>query len=84
MASVPRFRRCLWRVSFFGGDEGGEVESLTCLLFAAEAFDYLDAPLARVTGADIPMPYALNLETAAAPTTPVILNVVKRVMQGAK
>ncbi|MGB8274695.1 MAG: pyruvate dehydrogenase complex E1 component subunit beta [Alphaproteobacteria bacterium] len=33
----------------------------------AEAFDYLDAPVARVTGADTPMPYAANLETLALP-----------------
>lgn len=33
----------------------------------SEAFDYLDAPLERVTGADVPMPYAINLERAALP-----------------
>ena len=27
-----------------------------------DAFDYLDAPVERVTGADVPMPYAINLE----------------------
>ena len=32
-----------------------------------EAFDYLDAPVARVTGADAPMPYAANLEHLALP-----------------
>ena len=32
-----------------------------------EAFDYLDGPLLRVTGADVPMPYAHNLETLAIP-----------------
>lgn len=31
------------------------------------AFDYLDAPLERITGAEIPMPYAFNLEDAAKP-----------------
>ncbi|HAI29696.1 MAG TPA: pyruvate dehydrogenase complex E1 component subunit beta, partial [Thalassospira sp.] len=29
------------------------------------AFDYLDAPVARVTGEDVPMPYAANLEKLA-------------------
>ena len=34
---------------------------------AAAAFDYLDAPVERVTGVDVPMPYANNLENAAVP-----------------
>jgi pyruvate dehydrogenase E1 component beta subunit len=31
------------------------------------AFDWLDAPIARVTGKDVPMPYAANLEKLALP-----------------
>ena len=31
------------------------------------AFDYLDAPVTRVTGKDVPMPYAANLEKMALP-----------------
>ncbi len=31
------------------------------------AFDYLDAPVARVAGKDVPMPYAANLEKLALP-----------------
>ena len=34
----------------------------------AEAFDYLDAPIARVSGKDVPMPYAANLERLALPS----------------
>jgi pyruvate dehydrogenase E1 component beta subunit len=34
----------------------------------SEAFDYLDAPIGRVTQADVPMPYAKNLERAAKPS----------------
>jgi pyruvate dehydrogenase E1 component beta subunit len=33
----------------------------------SDVFDYLDAPPERVTGADVPMPYAINLEKAALP-----------------
>jgi biotin carboxyl carrier protein len=33
-----------------------------------KAFDYLDAPILRVTGKDVPMPYAANLEKLALPT----------------
>jgi pyruvate dehydrogenase E1 component beta subunit len=32
-----------------------------------KAFDWLDAPIARVTGKDVPMPYAANLEKLALP-----------------
>ena len=32
-----------------------------------QAFDWLDAPVARVTGKDVPMPYAANLEKLALP-----------------
>ena len=32
-----------------------------------EAFDYLDAPVTRVAGADVPMPYAANLERMSVP-----------------
>ena len=36
-------------------------------IFESEAFDYLDAPVQRVTGADVPTPYAENLESNALP-----------------
>ncbi|MDH3728333.1 MAG: pyruvate dehydrogenase complex E1 component subunit beta [Myxococcales bacterium] len=44
-----------------------------------EAFDYLDAPVERVTGLDVPMPYALNLENEVLPTEERIIDAVKRV-----
>ena len=47
----------------FGGF-AGEIVSL----IQERAFDYLDAPVARVCGADVPMPYAKGLETAALPS----------------
>ena len=43
------------------------------------AFDYLDAPVKRVSGADIPMPYAKNLEQLAIPNVAAIVNAVKEV-----
>ena len=51
---------------------------LAALIMESEAFDYLDAPLERVTGADVPMPYAQNLEQAALPQIDDIVNAVKR------
>jgi len=43
------------------------------------AFDDIDAPIERITGADVPMPYAKNLEDAAMVQTQNIVNAVKRV-----
>ncbi len=40
------------------------------------AFDYLDAPVARVTGEDVPLPYAANLEAAALVSPEKIINAV--------
>jgi len=42
------------------------------------AFDHLDAPVERVTGADVPMPYAKNLEDAAMVQVSNIVSAVKR------
>jgi len=44
-----------------------------------KAFDYLDAPVMRVTGRDVPMPYAANLEKLALPSVADILNAAKAV-----
>ena len=44
-----------------------------------QAFDYLDAPPARIAGADVPMPYAANLEKLALPTVEQIVEAAKAV-----
>ena len=43
------------------------------------AFDYLDAPVARVCGADVPMPYAANLEKLALPQPDLVVEAAKAV-----
>jgi len=43
-------------------------------------FDELDAPVERVTGEDVPMPYARNLELLATPHEQQVIDAVKRVM----
>src|SRR4051794_17168420 len=43
------------------------------------AFDYLDAPVCRVSGADVPMPYAKNLEKLAIPDIEQIVKAVRAV-----
>jgi pyruvate dehydrogenase E1 component beta subunit len=45
----------------------------------AEAFDYLDAPVTRVSGKDVPMPYAANLEKLALPSVAEIVQAAKSV-----
>ncbi len=47
---------------------------------SATAFDYLDAPVLRVHQADVPMPYAKNLERAAKPAPAKTIAAVKQVM----
>jgi pyruvate dehydrogenase E1 component beta subunit len=44
-----------------------------------QAFDWLDAPILRVTGKDVPMPYAANLEKLALPTVAEVIDAVKAV-----
>ena len=44
-----------------------------------QAFDYLDAPVARVTGKDVPMPYAANLEKLALPSVAEVIAAAKSV-----
>jgi pyruvate dehydrogenase E1 component beta subunit len=45
-----------------------------------DAFDELDAPIERVSGADVPMPYARNLELLALPTEDDIVRAVRRTL----
>lgn len=48
-------------------------------LIGEHAFDYLDAPLKRVCGKDVPMPYAANLEKMALPQVDEIVTAAKEV-----
>jgi len=45
-----------------------------------QAFDYLDAPVVRVGGKDVPMPYAANLEKLALPSVAEVVDAAKAVM----
>ncbi|KAJ3290403.1 pyruvate dehydrogenase E1, beta subunit [Borealophlyctis nickersoniae] len=47
-------------------------------IMESDAFDHLDAPLFRVTGADIPMPYARNLEELALPSVDGLKRTIKK------
>ena len=45
-----------------------------------DAFDYLDAPPIRVTGADVPLAYAKTLEQNSMPQVANVLKTVKKVL----
>ena len=49
-----------------------------------QAFDWLDAPIARVTGKDVPMPYAANLEALALPQIEDIVAAARSTCDGFK
>ena len=59
-----------WR--WFGA--GAEVSAI----IQENAFDYLDAPVQRVSGAEVPGPYARNLELAAFPNEDMVIDAVRR------
>jgi pyruvate dehydrogenase E1 component beta subunit len=56
------------------------VGSEICAQVAIQAFDYLDAPPAKVSGADVPMPYAANLERLALPTVAHVVEAARSVL----
>ncbi len=56
------------------------VGSEICAQVAMQAFDDLDAPPAKVCGADVPMPYAANLEVLALPSVEKVIAAVKSVL----
>ncbi|QRW16151.1 pyruvate dehydrogenase E1 component beta subunit [Rhizoctonia solani] len=64
-----------------GGFPAFGVGSEICAqIVESDAFNYLDAPVERVTGADVPTPYAANLEALSFPDTPLIVKVAKRAL----
>jgi pyruvate dehydrogenase E1 component beta subunit len=75
--SVKKTNRCVvveeaWPVASMGSHIAAEVMT--------HAFDYLDAPVARVNGKDVPMPYAANLEKLALPNTDEVVEAAKSVL----
>jgi pyruvate dehydrogenase E1 component beta subunit len=77
VASVRRTRRCV--VVEEGWPNGGVGATLGALI-GEHAFDALDAPVGRVTGADVPMPYAATLERAAVPDEAAVVRAVRRTL----
>jgi len=61
-----------------GWPQHGVGAEIAAMVVESDAFDYLDAPVERVCGVDVPMPYAHNLEQAAIPQVQNIVNAVRR------
>jgi len=77
VASVRKTNRCVvveegWPVAGIGAQVVDDIQR--------EAFDWLDAPVLRVTAADVPMPYNKHLEKLAKPDVPRIVAAVNRVL----
>ncbi len=66
-----------------GWPHGGVGANLAALI-QEQAFDHLDAPIERVTGADVPMPYAKRLEQAAIPHTEHVVSAALQSLEGAR
>jgi len=77
IASVKKTNRAVVVESGAGfAGIGSEIATL----ISEQAFDYLDAPVERVTGANAPMPYAKNLERAKVPSRERVVAAVKKVL----
>jgi len=77
VASVQKTNRLVtveqgWPVCSIGSEVAAQV--------VEQAFDYLDAPPAKVAGKDVPMPYAHNLEKLALPTVADVVAAAKAVL----
>jgi pyruvate dehydrogenase E1 component beta subunit len=76
LASVMKTGRCVtveegWPQSGVGSEISAQIME--------RAFDYLDAPVKRVCGKDVPMPYAANLEKLALPSVQDVIDAVRAV-----
>ena len=74
--SVKKTNRCITiEEGFPQSGVGAEIG----MQIMQEAFDYLDAPVIRITGKDVPMPYAANLEKLALPSVEEIVEAARAV-----
>jgi pyruvate dehydrogenase E1 component beta subunit len=64
-----------------GWPQFGVGSEIIAQIMESEAFNYLDGPIFRVTGADIPTPYAANLEKFAFPQTHDIVATVLKALK---
>ena len=63
-----------------GWPQCGIASEICAIIMESDAFDYLDAPVQRVCGTDVPMPYAPKLETMVLPSVIDIISAAKRTL----
>jgi len=80
LASVRKTNRAV--IVEEGWPHGGVGANLAALI-QEQAFDHLDAPIERVTGADVPMPYSKRLEQAAIPHAEHVVSAALASLEGA-
>lgn len=64
-----------------GWPQNGVGAEICGLMMETSAFDYLDAPVERITGADVPCPYAQSIEELAFPRPNVVVDGVLRTLE---
>ena len=79
LGSVRKTHRALvveetWRTGGFGAEVAAQIQE--------HAFDYLDAPVGRLAGEEVPMPYSRYLEQAAIPDPERVIRAAKRIIGG--
>ena len=74
--SVRKTNRCITVEEAF---PTASISSEIAYQLMEKAFDHLDAPVLRVTGKDVPMPYAANLEKLALPSVADVIDAAKQV-----
>jgi pyruvate dehydrogenase E1 component beta subunit len=74
IVSVQKTGRCV--VVEEGWQQSGIAAEISARI-TERAFDYLDAPVGRVSGKDVPMPYAANLEKLALPSVADVVEAAK-------
>jgi pyruvate dehydrogenase E1 component beta subunit len=80
LASVKKTNRLV--IVEEGWPHGGVGANIAALV-AEQAFDHLDAPVQRVTGADVPMPYSKRLEQSAIPHAEHVVSAAMATVEGA-
>ena len=76
IASVQKTNRC---ITVEEGWPVGAIGNHLSSVIMERAFDWLDAPVLNLTGKDVPMPYAANLEKLALVTTAEVIEAAKQV-----
>lgn len=76
LGSIKKTGRCVTLEQ--GWPQHGVGAEISAMIMETDTFNYMDAPMERVCGADIPMPYAKDLEVAALPQLADVVAAIER------